>query len=54
LEIKGGYNAKNRLERRDKGFLPVIGVSTLPPIIGDELFMMVKEAIVNSYQMRKK
>ena len=34
-----------------RGAVTVIGVSTLPPIIGNELFItMVKEAILNSYQ----
>ena len=37
------------------GAMTVIGVSTLPQIMGDELFVaMVKEAILNSYQPRKK
>jgi hypothetical protein len=35
--------------------MTVIGVSTLPHIMGDELFItMVKEAILNSYQMGAK
>jgi len=35
--------------------MTVIGVSTLPPNNRDELFItMMKEAILNSYQPRKK
>ena len=37
------------------GAMTIIGVSTLPPIMGDELFItMGKAAILNSYQPRKK
>ena len=37
------------------GAMTVIGVSTLPQIMGDELFItMVKAVMLNSYQLGKK
>ncbi len=54
-EIMAGFLRFSRSFPVPCGAMTVIGVSTLPHIMGDELFItMVKEAILNSYQMGAK